>query len=102
MISKKCPQCKNEMNRIKFDLGYGVEVDSIHCEKCGFNITDDKILNKALISLKEHMMREVKIIEIGTGLGIRFPNEIVKSFKLKKGEEIKVKPEKNGLKLIPA
>ena len=47
------------------------------------------------------MAKEVKIIEIGTGLGIRFPNEIVKHFRLKKGEEIVVKPEKDGLKLVP-
>jgi len=59
-------------------------------------------LNTALGSLKEQMTKEVKVIEIGTGLGIRFPNEIVKSFNLKKGKEIVVKPEVNGLRLIPA
>ena len=98
----KCPTCKLNMKKIKFDVGYGIEVDSLHCEKCGFNITDNKLLNKALTSLKEQMTKEIKIIEIGTGLGIRFPNEIVKSLKLRKGEEIIVKPEKGGLKLIPS
>ena len=98
----KCQTCKLDMKNVKFDIGYGIEVDSLHCEKCGFNITNNKVLNKALTSLKEHMAKEVKIIEIGTGLGIRFPNEIVKSLKLKKGEEIIVKPEKGGLKLIPS
>lgn len=96
----KCPTCKLDMKKVKFDISYGIEVDSLHCEKCGFNITNNKVLNKALASLKEHMTREVKVIEIGTGLGIRFPNEVVKSLKLKKGEEITVKPEKGGLKLI--
>ena len=96
----KCPTCKLDMKKVKFDIGYGIEVDSLHCEKCGFNITNNKVLNKALASLKEHMTKEVKVIEIGTGLGIRFPNEVVKSLKLKKGEEITVKPEKGGLKLI--
>lgn len=98
----KCPTCKLNMKNVKFDIGYGIEVDSLHCEKCGFNITNEKVLNKALTSLKEQMSKEVKIIEIGTGLGIRFPNEIVKSFKLKKGREITVKPEVDGLKLVPS
>lgn len=98
----KCPTCNLGMKQVKFDVGYGIKVDSLHCDKCGFNITDDKVLNKALISLKEQMTKEVKIIEVGTGLGIRFPNEVVKSLKLRKGEEIIVKPETDGLKLIPA
>ena len=96
----KCPECKSDMKKVKFDVGYGIEVDSLHCEKCGFNITDNKILNKALTSLRQQMTKEVKIIEVGTGLGIRFPNEIVKSFNLKRGKEIKVKPESDGLKLV--
>lgn len=98
----KCPICKLEMKKVKFDIGYGTEVNSLHCETCGFNITNDKTLNKALISLKEKMTKEVKIIEIGTGLGIRFPNEVVRNLKLKKGEEIIIKPEKGGVKLIPS
>ena len=89
----KCPECKLNMKKVKFDIGYGIEVDSLHCEKCGFNITDNRVLNAALTTLKEKMTKEVKVIEIGSGLGIRFPNEIVKNFKLKRGEEIIVKPE---------
>ena len=101
-VKMKCPNCKNEMERVKFDMGYGIETNSLHCGKCGFNITDEKALNKALELLKEKMAKEVKIIEIGTGLGIRFPNDIVKNLKLKKGEELIVKPEGNGLKIIPS
>ena len=41
-MAKKCPQCKNDMDKIKFDIGYGIEVDSLHCKKWGFNITDEK------------------------------------------------------------
>ena len=44
-MAKKCPQCKNDMNNVKFDIGYGIEVDSLHCKKCGFNITDEKAMN---------------------------------------------------------
>ncbi len=89
------------MKETTFDIGYNLEVNALHCAHCGFNITEEKTLNTALNKLKEQMAKEVKIIEIGTGLGIRFPNEIIKYFKLKKGEEVLVKPEKDGLKLIP-
>jgi len=98
----ECPECKSKMKKVKFEVGYGIEVDSLHCDKCGFNITDDSVLNKALVNLRNQMAKEVKIIEIGTGLGIRFPNEIVRSFNLKRGKEIMVKPESDGLKLVPS
>lgn len=90
------------MRETTFDIGYNLEVNTLHCVQCGFNVTEEQALNTAIDKLKEQMAKEVKVIEIGTGLGIRFPNEIVKYFKLKKGEEILVKPEKDGLKLIPA
>ena len=90
------------MKKVKFDVGYGIEVDSLHCEKCGFNITEDQKLRKAITSLKKHMAKKIRIIKVGTGLGVRFPNEIVKNFKLKKGEEILLKPEIDGVKLVVA
>ncbi|MBI2668198.1 hypothetical protein HYX17_05530 [Candidatus Woesearchaeota archaeon] len=96
----KCPKCKSELRNVTFDVGYGVNVESSHCEKCGFNITEDNKLNAAVTSLQEHMSKEIKIIKVGNGLGVRFPNEVVKSLNLKKGEEILLKPERNGIKLV--
>ena len=101
-MENKCPQCRSELKKVKFDVGYGIDVESLHCEKCGFNITEDQKLKKAITSLKEHMAKEIRIIKVGTGLGVRFPNEIVKNFKLKKGEEILLKPEIDGVKLVVA
>jgi|SRR3989344_2275385 len=101
-MENKCPQCRSELKKVKFDVGYGIDVESLHCEKCGFNITEDQKLRKAITSLKEHMAKEIRIIKVGTGLGVRFPNEIVKNFKLKKGEEILLKPEIDGVKLVVA
>jgi|TARA_Y100000294_G_C8517677_1_gene321564 Zn ribbon nucleic-acid-binding protein len=100
MTTKTCPQCKTNLAKVKFDVGYGVKVDSLHCKKCGFNITDNNKLKSAINSLKEHMSKEIKIVKVGTGLGVRFPNEIVKSYRLKKGEEIILKPDVDGLKLV--
>lgn len=98
--NQKCPQCKCNLKKVIFDVGYGVDVESLHCEKCGFNITEDNKLEKAISSLKEQMTKEVKVIKVGNGLGIRFPNEMVKSFKLHKGEDLLLKPEVDGLKVI--
>lgn len=99
-MKNRCPQCKSELKNVIFDVGYGIKVDSLHCDKCGFNITKDNQLKKAISSLKEQMAKDVKIIKVGTGLGVRFPNKIVKSFSLRKGEEILLKPEIDGIKLV--
>ncbi len=96
----KCPQCKNEMKRIKFDIGYGIEVDSMNCDKCKFNVTPDNKMKKAIDLLREKMRKEVKIIQVGNGLGIRLTNNIVKNYNLKKGESLSLKPEADGIKLL--
>ena len=100
MVTKKCPQCKTNLKKVKFDIGYGVEVESLHCKNCGFNITENNRLKTAISTLREQMSKEIKIVKVGTGLGIRIPNEVVKSYKLKKGEEIVLKPELDGIKLV--
>jgi hypothetical protein len=55
----------------------------------------------AISSLKEQMSKETKVVQIGAGLGIRFPNEIVKVLNIHKGENILIKPETDGIKLVP-
>lgn len=100
MEVKKCPKCKAGLQKVKFDVGYGVEVDSLHCRQCAFNITEENKLKQALTSLRGQMSKEIKVIKVGAGLGIRFPNEIVKSYRLKKGEEIVLKPEYDGIKFV--
>ena len=97
---KKCPQCKFEMKPWIFNVGYGAEIESMHCTNCKFNITEKNKLEKGIETLKENMKKEVKIIKVGTGLGLRFPNEIVKNYKLKKGVEITIQPDIKGLKLL--
>lgn len=99
-MTEKCPQCKLTLKKVIFDIGYGINVESLHCDHCGFNITEDNKLQGALSSLREQMTKEIKIIKIGTGLGVRFPNEVVKSFNLRKGKEVLLKPEVDGVKLV--
>ena len=100
MATKKCPQCKTSLEKVKFDIGYGIEVESLHCNKCGFNITENNRLKTAISTLREQMSKEIKIVKVGTGLGVRLPNEVVKNYKLKRGEEIIIKPELDGIKLV--
>lgn len=95
-----CPNCKNQMKEIIFDIGYGIEAKSKHCEKCGFNVTKDKELKSALNSLREKMTKETKIIRIGTGLGVRIPNALVKSYDLEAQKKIQLKAEIDGIKII--
>ena len=93
-------KCKANLEKVKFDVGYGIEVESLHCSKCGFNITENNRLKKALSSLREQMSKEVKVVKVGTGLGVRFPNDVVKIFKVKRGKEVLLKPEVDGIKLV--
>jgi len=96
----KCLQCKSDMGKAKFDIGYGIKVDSMHCGKCGFNVTDEKKMKLALTQFRKMSAKEVKIVRIGTGLGVRFPNELVKSLNLKQGVEVLLMPEENGIKIV--
>ena len=100
MATKKCPQCKTNLEKVKFDVGYGVEVESLHCKKCGFNITQDKKLKNAIGALREQMSKPVKLVRIGTGIGVRFTNEVVKNYHLKAGEKVLLKPEMDGIKFV--
>lgn len=91
-VVEKCPQCKGKMQKVLFDAGYGVRVESMHCAKCGYNVTESGGLKKAIAKLRERMGKDVKIIRVGEGLGVRFPNEFVKSYKLRRGMHALMKP----------
>jgi hypothetical protein len=88
------------MKTAEFGVGYGIAITSLHCEKCGFNITDPKKLKHALAKLRKRMEKNVKIVHIGAGIGIRFPNEFVKSYNLKAGVKALLKPEADGIKIV--
>ena len=91
----KCPKCKEKMEMIKYDLGFGIVVDSVTCPTCKFSITDEKVLDVAMEKMRKKMAISTKVLRIGTGIGIRFPNEIVKNMNLKKGQKIEI-IHKNG------
>src|SRR3989344_5435248 len=96
----KCPNCKKEMEKTIFDVGYDIDVESMHCKNCGFNVTESSKLDEALSALKKRMAKDVKIVSIGEGLGVRIPNDIVKYYNLKKGKVLSMIADENGLKLV--
>ncbi len=96
----KCPNCKKEMEKAVFDIGYNLDVESMNCKSCGFNVTENKKLNAALSELRKRMSKEVKILSIGEGLGVRIPNDVVKTYNLKKGKTLSLVAEEDGLKLV--
>ncbi len=87
------------MEKVIFNLGYNVEVPSLHCSSCSFNITEEKKLKKSMNLLRNQLKKEVKIIQVGEGLGIRLPNEIIKGYNIKRGEQITIQPETDCLRL---
>lgn len=95
-----CPQCSAPMIMKTFDIGYGKTVESLQCEKCGFIKTNEIVLKKAIHDLKQRMCREVKIVKIGKNLGIKLPDDTVKGYSLKKGKDVILKPEIDGVKLV--
>lgn len=95
----KCTQCKSEMENVQFDIGYGIEVDALHCQRCGFNITEDTKLSQALANLRGQMSKEVRLVRIGTGVGVRLTNDLVRNYHLKLGEKVILKPEADGIKM---
>lgn len=96
----KCPQCKSKMDKKSFNIGYDISINSLHCKNCGFNITNNKELKPALIKLQKLMSKEVKVVRIGAGLGIRLSNDIIKGYRLKFGENVILKPEIDGVKVL--
>lgn len=78
------------MEKVKYDVGFGIVLDSYTCPNCHHNFTDEKILDEAIEKMRERMAIKVKILRVGTGIGIRLPNEIVQKMKLKAGQEVEV------------
>lgn len=87
------------MKKIVFDVGYSTNIESLHCEKCGFNVTEKGKLESSMNTLKQQMTKQVKIIKVGTGLGMRFPNDLVKNMNMKKGKGLILEPDNEGIHL---
>ena len=47
-----CPQCANNMEKVYFNIGKHVLVRTYNCNECGFNITDERHLDKCFKLVK--------------------------------------------------
>ena len=97
MINMKCGNCSGKMEKVKYDVGFGIVVDSYTCSNCHHNFTDEKILDRAMEKMREKMSIRVKVLKIGTGIGIRIPNEVATKMKLKNGQEVEIIPKENQI-----
>ncbi|MFH1439698.1 MAG: hypothetical protein ABIG89_03970 [Candidatus Woesearchaeota archaeon] len=43
-----CPQCSNDMDKVYFNIGRYIIIRSYNCNECGFNITDEKYLDRCM------------------------------------------------------
>jgi len=88
------------MKRWAFDIGHGIAVPSRHCTHCQFNVTDEKALARGMSRRRELMSKDIRVVAIGDGLGIRFPKAFVAEFAIKKGAKLTVKPGKKGIEVL--
>jgi len=85
------------MGKVKYDIGFGIVIDSYTCSNCHHNFTEEKKLDEAMEQLRRKMALRVKIIKVGAGIGIRIPNEIARKMKLVKGKEVEIIPQSDQL-----
>ncbi|MBS3122653.1 hypothetical protein J4434_07265 [Candidatus Woesearchaeota archaeon] len=52
MSRLNCPQCSSEMEQVYFNIGKNIIIRSYNCSQCGFNVTDEKYLDKCMRLLK--------------------------------------------------
>lgn len=93
----KCGNCGNRMEKVRYDVGFGIMVDSYTCSNCHHNFTDEKVLDDAMEKMRERMAIRIKILKVGSGVGIRIPNEVARKLKLKTGKEVEIIPGENQI-----
>ncbi len=86
----KCTNCGGKLEKVKYDVGFGIVVDSYTCSNCHHNVTDEKTLDAVMEKLRERMAVRVKLVKVGTGIGLRLPNEIARRMKLRQGKEVEI------------
>lgn len=84
----------------RFDLGYGIRVQSKHCPNCQFNVTNEHDIARAMEKRRAQLEKSVRVVAIGDGIGIRFPKEVVAMYEIKKGLKVTLKPSKKGVEIL--
>ena len=90
-----CPNCKTELRKVEVEIeDTETKVISYQCPKCDYFIFEPETTMKVIRELKAKespLKIKQKIIKISKNrLGMYFNKDIIKSLKLKSGEEILV------------
>lgn len=96
-----CPQCGKEMQPVEYDIGFGVEVNSLSCPSCMFHLTDEEKLEEAIGKLKEKTTEHRKVIKIGSGVGVRLSNKLAKEHEIEEGQLVEVIDRHDGILIRP-
>ncbi len=86
----KCPKCGSKLNEIKVEVeGAAKKVTSFQCPKCDYFIFEEKSAKEVIEELKSPLTIKQKVIKLSQDrLGIYFNRDVIRSLKLRAGEEI--------------
>jgi hypothetical protein len=97
-------ECGGELELTDVEVTPGIKSQAYKCGKCGeIEFTEEqmrKALQKKEKAIKVMVTR--KIGEVGGSLVLRIPKSVENQMKLKRGEEVNLRVEKNKLIVEPA
>lgn len=97
-------ECGGNMKLAQVEIYSGTKSEAYKCEKCGDVEFTEEQMRKALRKKEKsiEMVATRKIGEIGGSLVIRIPKSVENMMKLKKGEEVSLRVEKNKIIVEPS
>jgi hypothetical protein len=70
------------------------------CTKCGEEVLGMKELHEVAERYRKMRTYSAKLTKWGLSLGLRIPAELVRKYKLKNKEELKLVPEEKGFRVV--
>ncbi len=99
---KKCTECNGMMEELSTETPEGIEYNYFKCNKCGEEVVNVEQLHVVAEKYRKIKTYYVKISAWGLSLGLRLPKELTKKYHLTSSTKVKIIPEKEGIKIIPA
>lgn len=90
------------MNEFKAETPEGIEYDYFKCSKCGEQVVDMQQLHAVAEKYRKIKTYYAKLSAWGLSLGLRFPKELAKKYHFTSNKRVKIIPEKEGVRIIPA
>lgn len=99
---KKCAECEGIMQELTAQTPEGVEYHYYKCVKCGEEIVAMKQLHEVAEKYRKIKTYYAQVSQWGLSLGVRVPKELAEKYRLKPHSKLKIIPEKEGMRLVPA